>query len=63
MQVVKYIHWQEDDVWIGYLQDYPDYWTQGESVEDLIDHLTDLYQDLAGGKIPTISRIGELPAL
>jgi hypothetical protein len=23
----KYICWQEDDIWIGYLEEYPDYWT------------------------------------
>ncbi|CAN5879012.1 hypothetical protein BH23PLA1_BH23PLA1_06020 [soil metagenome] len=39
---VYYLHWQEDDVWLGYLQDYPDYWTQGESLEDLVEHLKDL---------------------
>ena len=49
MQMVKYVHWQEDDAWLGNLQDYPDYWTQGETLDDLIDHLRDLYLDLAGG--------------
>ena len=52
MQTVKYIHWQEDDAWLGYLEDYPDYWTQGETVDDLVEHLKDLYDDLSGGKIP-----------
>jgi predicted RNase H-like HicB family nuclease len=60
MLTVKYIHWQEDDVWIGYLQDYPDYWTQGETLDDLIEHLKDLYQDLAGGMIPGARKVGEL---
>jgi predicted RNase H-like HicB family nuclease len=46
MQTIKYVYWQEDDAWLGYLQDYPDYWTQGETLDDLIDHLTDLYQHL-----------------
>lgn len=41
--------WQEDDAWIGYLQDYPDYWTQGESLADLYGHLLDLYADLTSG--------------
>jgi predicted RNase H-like HicB family nuclease len=46
MQVVKYVHWQEGDQWLGYLQEYPDYWTQGDSLYDLIEHLKDLYQGL-----------------
>jgi predicted RNase H-like HicB family nuclease len=60
MQTVKYVHWQEGDAWLGYLQDYPDYWTQGESLDDLIDHLTDLHTDLAGGHIPAARKVGEL---
>jgi hypothetical protein len=46
MSTVKYVYWQEDDAWLGYFQDYPDYWTQGESFDDLIEHLEDLYGDL-----------------
>lgn len=60
MQKVTYVHWQEGDKWLGYLQDYPDYWTQGESLEDLIEHLTDLYLGLSGGQIPGTRKIGEL---
>jgi predicted RNase H-like HicB family nuclease len=54
MQKVKIVHWQEDEAWIGYLQDYPDYWTQGGSLEDLKEHLRDLYQDVASGEISGI---------
>lgn len=60
MQTIKYVYWQEDDAWLGYLQDYPDYWTQGESFDDLIEHLKDLLADLEGGKIPGARKIGEL---
>jgi predicted RNase H-like HicB family nuclease len=51
MQTVKYVYWQEDDAWLGYLQDYPDYWTQGETLDDLLEHLADLYRDLSGGPL------------
>jgi len=51
MQTVKYVSWEEDGAWLGYLQDYPDYWTQGETLEDLKDHLRDLYADLISGQI------------
>ena len=60
MHTVKYVHWQEGDAWLGYLQDYPDYWTQGETRDDLLDHLKDLYLDLAGGHIPGARKVGEL---
>jgi len=60
MNSVKYIHWQDGDAWLGYLQDYPDYWTQGETLVDLIEHIKDLYQDLSEGKIPAVRKVGEL---
>ena len=60
MQTVKYIHWQESDAWLGYLQDYPDYWTQGETLDDLLDHLKDLYLDLSDGQIPGARKVAEL---
>lgn len=39
MQSVKIVVWEEDDGWLGYLQDYPDYWTQGDTLDDLKEHL------------------------
>lgn len=32
---IKYTYWQDQDgdVWLGHLQEYPDYWTQGETIE------------------------------
>jgi predicted RNase H-like HicB family nuclease len=60
MQTLKFVYWQEDNAWIGYLQDYPDYWTQGETLDDLKEHLKDLYQDLTSGELPGIRRVDEL---
>ena len=60
MQTVKFVYWQEDSAWIGYLQDYPDYWTQGETLDDLKDHLKDLHEDLTSGQLPGIRRVDEL---
>jgi predicted RNase H-like HicB family nuclease len=46
MQTVKYVFWEEDGGWLGYLQDYPDYWTQGDTLEELKENLRDLYADV-----------------
>ena len=43
---IRYVYWQEDDMWLGYLEKFPDYWTQGESLDDFQEHLKDLYKDL-----------------
>ena len=58
MRTVKYLHWQEDDAWLGYLEDYPDYWTQGETLDDLIEHLKDVYADMSSGHIPGARKAG-----
>ena len=60
MRTVKFVYWEEDRAWIGYLQDYPDYWTQGETLDNLKDHLKDLYQDLTSGELPSIRKVDEL---
>jgi predicted RNase H-like HicB family nuclease len=57
---VKIVVWEEDGCWIGYLQDYPDYWTQGKSLRDLKAHLKDLHADVASGEIPGIRKVDEL---
>jgi hypothetical protein len=60
MQTAKYIYWQEEDAWLGYLEEYPDYWTQGETLDDLVEYLKELYVDLTSGRIPGIRKVGEL---
>ena len=60
MSKLKYMYWQEDDMWLGYLEEYPDYMTQGESLKELELNLRDIYQDLSSGEIPSPRRIGEL---
>jgi hypothetical protein len=40
----------------------PDYWTQGETLDDLKDHLRDLYHDLTRGELLGIRKVDELVA-
>jgi predicted RNase H-like HicB family nuclease len=57
----KFTYWQEDDgMFLGYLNDYPDHWTQGESLQDLKEHLRDLYDTFTSGTIPGIKKVEEL---
>lgn len=60
MKCVGYVHWQDGDMWLGYLEEFPDYMTQGESVAELEENLRDIYDDLTNGKIPSVRRRGEL---
>jgi len=56
----KYVYWKDDDTWLGYLDEFPDYWTQGETEDDLREHLADLYKELTSGTIPNVRRVAEL---
>lgn len=60
MTSLRFVYWQDEEMWLGYLEDYPDYRTQGESFEALQENLRDIYRELTGGAIPNIRRIGEL---
>ena len=42
MNKLRYIYWQDDEMWLGYLEEYPDYMTQGETIEELEENLRDI---------------------
>lgn len=46
---IKYHYWKGDDFWLGYIEEYPDYMTQGETIEELKENLKDIYRDLKVG--------------
>ena len=54
MKTEKHIHWQDGEMWLGYYERYPDYMTQGETLQELRENLQDLYKDLTCGEIPGI---------
>lgn len=56
----RYIYWKEDDWWLGYLEEFPDYWTQGRTQKELEENLRDLYLELTSGNIPGVRRVAEL---
>lgn len=58
---VKFTFWSEKDgKYLGYLNDYPDHWTQGETLADLKDHLRDLHDLFSTKEIPGIRKVEEL---
>jgi predicted RNase H-like HicB family nuclease len=60
MQATRYVYWQDGDMWLGYLEEYPDYMTQGETLDELQLNLRDIYQDLTSGNIPGVRRVADL---
>jgi len=57
---VKYTFWRDGEFFLGYLNEYPDYWTQGYSKEELLENLRDLLTDLESDEIPFVRRVEEM---
>ena len=60
MKTAKFTYWQDEDYYLGFLNDYPDYQTQGMSKEELVNNLKDLLADLESGEVPYIRKVEEL---
>jgi predicted RNase H-like HicB family nuclease len=60
MKTIRYIYWQDSDMWLGYLEEFPDYMTQGETQEELQENLRDIYEEFSSGRIPGVRRVAEL---
>ena len=45
---------------LGYLLEYPDYMTQGNTPEELQKNLREIYQDLTSGAIPCVQKVAAL---
>lgn len=60
MSTARFVHWRDGETWLGYFEEFPDYMTQGTSLEDLEENLRDLYRDLSSGAIEGIRRVAEL---
>ena len=58
MQTTKIVYWEDDGRWLG--QEFPDYRTQGDTLDDLEAHLRDLYLDLTSGVLSGIRRVTDL---
>jgi len=60
MEKKKFVYYEEDEMLIGWLEDFPDYRTQGETLDELQENLKDIYTELTSGRIPAVHRVGEL---
>lgn len=56
----KFTYWQDGQMWIGYLCDFPDYLSQGETLDELKENLREIYQDLTSGAIPCVRKTAHL---
>lgn len=60
MKTLKFTYWQDSDFFVGFLNDYPDYQTQGLTKKELIENLKSLLLDIKSGEVPYIRKVEEL---
>ncbi|MBN1459461.1 MAG: type II toxin-antitoxin system HicB family antitoxin [Armatimonadetes bacterium] len=60
METKRFIYYEEDGMLVGWLEEYPDYRTQGETMDELRENLLELHQELTAGHIPCVHKVGEL---
>jgi predicted RNase H-like HicB family nuclease len=60
MKAVSYTYWKSKDFFLGFINDYPDYLTQGETKEELQENLKDLLVDLESNEIPYIRKVEQM---
>ena len=60
MNKLGFTYWHDGEMWLGYLEEFPDYLTQGQTLDELKENLLDLHQELSSGAIPCVRRHAEL---
>ncbi len=60
MKTIQYTFWQDGEFFLGYLNEFPEYETQGLSKEELLENLKDLFVDIKSGEIPYIRKVEEM---
>jgi len=56
----RFTYWKDGNYWIGYINDYPEYLSQGETLDELKENLKDIYKDLSSDQFPFVRHTGEL---
>jgi hypothetical protein len=60
MKTTKFTFWQDGDYFLGLLNDYPDYQTQGMSKEELVRNRRDLLGDLESSEVPYVRKVEDV---
>ena len=59
MKKVSFTYWRDGKFYIGFLNQYPDYQTQGTTKSELIENLKFLLKDIESREVPYIRKVEE----
>ena len=57
---LAYTYYEYEGWYIGHLNDYPGYETQGQTLQELEEMLVSLYEDICSGTVPFIRHQGHI---
>lgn len=60
MKKISFTYWRDGKFYLGFLNQYPDYQTQGTTKRELIENLKDLLKDIETREVPYIRKVEEL---
>lgn len=60
MKKISFTYWRDGKFYLGFLNQYPDYQTQGMTKTELTENLKDLLTDIASGEVPYVRKVEEL---
>lgn len=60
MKKITFTYWRDGKFYIGFLNQYPDYKTQGMTKRELTENLKDLLKDFESREVPFIRKVEEL---
>jgi len=49
---INIVYKKEDGWFVGHVQEYPDYESQGNTLDELKENLLDIYEDITKGLVP-----------
>jgi len=56
MEDLRFTYWKSGRFFIGYLEDFPDYHTQGKTLQELTGNLMDILIECNSGRLPQVRR-------
>jgi predicted RNase H-like HicB family nuclease len=60
MSTVTMVYWKDEQFWLGKRLQYPEVMTQGETLEEIEEHLRDAYRLMVLANVPADARVKEL---
>ena len=60
MPTVTMVYWKGEHFWLGKILEHPEIMSQGETIEDLEEHLKDAYRLLVLEDVPEHAQVKEL---